>query len=144
MRFKIGLAAAAVAVVALGVAIASANQGSVPTQVTIHKQGGGEKPTFHGRVLSNVRGCYDQRRVLLFDEDEDPAEKVGHTFSDSDGHWAFNAYAAWLPSGDYYAAVRHKELSQFRHCEGDRSPSVRYEGSKCWKQKILICDLIKD
>lgn len=116
MRFKLGLAAAAVAVVGLGVTVASADNGTFTTQVTIHK--GGERGTFHGNVLSERSGCYDHRRVHLFDEDEDPAQKVAHTFTDSDGHWKINAQNAWLPSGDYYAEVRKKDIQhkpgQFR------------------------------
>jgi hypothetical protein len=128
--------------VAAGVLATSAfalSSGTDDTEITAHK--GGEFGAFHGTIKSGVRACHDHRRVLLFDEDEDPAERVATTFSDSDGHWFVDAEDEYLSSGDYYAKVRVKDIHRpglFVRCQPDRSPAVRYsDGHECSSINII-------
>ena len=118
-------AGAAVLVVGSLIGIAAAHKPRYNSKVTIHTrfdQGAAKPYVYYGRVISDRKGCFRHRKVVLRNEAE-PVPYPGDTdLTNRHGRWKI-AFQGDLLFGDYYAKAPRKET---RHvvCRGDRSRSV--------------------
>lgn len=122
-RKTIALAAtAAIAVLALGVGLASAHTTSFNSTVTIDWNG-----QFFGTVSPPRAGCVPNRLVKLFQKDAGPDTFLGSDRTDQQGDWQVNTPAA---DDLYYAKVTLKDIGGAGHdhiCRADRSPDFTPE-----------------
>jgi hypothetical protein len=103
--FAFVCAVAALAVTLL--AAAAAGHGRAPTRVHIRQVSG--RRAFHGRVISNRRGCLGGRRVRLYHEMTGSDPLVAKTSTHRDGTWrAMPAPRDYRPASYYYARIAPK------------------------------------
>jgi hypothetical protein len=126
-RFAIVIGVAAAGVMALGAQTATAlparctvsSPCSYGTHLTITADRG---PLFHGFVLSGVRKCEVERRVVLFRQDRGADTRLGMALSD--GGWGVRVRRAQL-GWRVYAKARHKVRDRYV-CFAGGSPTYTW------------------
>ena len=117
----------AVAALALGMGVASADTKHYKSKVKIHDLGIIKRAVdiSHGKVKSRQDACLDQRKVKMFLEQPGKDDRLGASTTHADGSWSIPIPLP-VDGNTYYAKVRKLKLSPGKVCDGARSKDFEY------------------